>query len=211
MDVSACEPLVRALAGRVYRRLRAAGGRIVSIEDIRQELWIAVCKARDTYDDSQGASFSTYAWNGMLLHINRWIFNEFERNGLYNAALSIDWNGKDRNGVERDESFSETLPDTFAEDPETVLIRKSNYEGAMRLLSPEGRTFLRLLQDEAPEIGEAMRAFEAKADFAATRKLRYGVPSRLTASIIFDLMGTDRTRRTAIMAELNKVAARLSR
>lgn len=207
MRIEECERLVNALAARVYRRLRAACGRVFSMEDIRQELWIAICIARDNFDESLGVKFSTYAWRGMILHVNRWILNEFERNKEYNYALTLDGTA----GEDSELALKDAVADENAVDPAQSAERESCYAEAMRNLSPRAQICLRILNDTPLEMVEEMRKLSFKADYARKRKVAFAMPKRLSFSMVFDVMGASRPERTKIMRELETVAARISR
>lgn len=210
MDHRECEKLVNSIAGRVYRRLRAAGGRVVSIEDIRQEAWVAVCVAWNKYDASLGVPFAPYAYRGAMLHLNRWIEKDFERFSGYNFALSLD---QPPEGAHDDiDALGAVIADENAVDPAQAAERKSSFALALRRLSPRARTFVRILNDQPDFLMTELQKSRAKLEQARQLGVPYSPSNRLTSLIVFEIMGIfDRHVRARIIEEINRVGDKISR
>ncbi|PZR92069.1 MAG: hypothetical protein DI537_14685 [Stutzerimonas stutzeri] len=205
-DMKRSEAQVRAFARKVLRRIHALGGRSHTIEDVEQELWLAWCKCRESFNPEAGAAFSTYLFTGMRLHINRYIHDQFERFHDQTIAMSLD---AEAQGDSEGASFSEIVPDQ-RDGQDIELERSDNFAFAMSKLSPRARQFLTFINDQPQELLDEVKRLEAKSEYARSRGVACAVPRRLASSIVLDLMGCSRAERAKILAEVHEMGERLS-
>jgi len=193
---------VKSFAIKVQRRLLAAGAASHSLEDVEQELWVAWCKACESFSPTGGASFSTYLHLGMQRHINRYVLNNVTRRHPEVLAASLDLDPTGEGEM--------TLGDIIPSDeltPEEEVSRKWSYELAISSLSPRSRAFVEILSNQPSAILNEARALEAKSDYAKSIGRTVPVSRRLTTSMIFDLMDASRGERRAIMNEIEGFVA----
>ena len=199
IDIKRSQATIAWLSHKYLRRVHAQGGKSHILDDVRQEMWIAFCKARDTFDPNGGASFNTYLVNGIKLHMGRHIEKHFQRFHGQTVAMSFDAPAGDEgmNG-----SFGDTIADDNATDAENEAISKSVYADFVRKLSPKAGEFVRLLSTANETLSEEFVLFRDKARHAETMGLTFNRPGHVSSSMIFDLMGVSRTERTHILNEI---------
>ncbi|MCP1540016.1 sigma factor [Methylorubrum extorquens] len=192
------EKVVAKAAPRYLRRAHAAGARSVLLEDVRSELAVAWCIARDKFDPSLGVPFGAYLQRGMQNHINAWIDKQ-----IGHVGMDID----DDLG-EDGASFHDIIADGAPLQDETFGDRQE-FEHNVARLSPDAQTFVRLLADPPLALYEEMTAIQARSDHANAQGIRSGVPGHITGSLVFDLMGCERTDRNRIYGEVKGLARQI--
>lgn len=199
---------INAFAFKVLRRLHQLGARSQTIDDVKQELWFAWCKACEAYSPEGGASFSTFLTNGMRRHINRYVEKNFERFHDETVALSLDQRGHDpAAGGNNPEG---TLADVVADQAplHSAEIENENcFAYALTRLSPRAAQFVTILKDQPRELIDEVRRLEDKSDYAKERGITYATAHRLTTPMIFDFMGASRNERKQIMDEVQQIGA----
>lgn len=207
-DLKASEGQVSSFAYKVLQRLHALGAKSHTLDDVKQELWIAWCLARDTYSEEGGASFRTYLHTGMQRHINRYIEKNFERFHGFTTAISLDAPASrdEDNGI----TVGEVVP-CSAVGAEELYMQRRNLELAKSMVSPRARIFLTILNDQPPELMAEVLLLVKKAEYGRGINMGYAQPVRLTAAMIFDLMNAGRMERTRILSEVTKIGDRISR
>lgn len=200
---------VRSFAVKVLKRLHALGAASHTLDDVEQELWLAWCTACERYDPAAGTKFSTFLFNGMRLHINRYVEKNFERFHDQTTALSLDYSedGGDEGG--RNASFSESVADPN-DTPDVVSDRERNFAYAMTRLSPRAQQFITILKDQPQEILNEVRRLDDKAEHAKKAGLTYANPHRLASFIVFDFMGASRFERKKILDEVQNLGELLT-
>ncbi|MGV1754795.1 sigma factor [Agrobacterium sp. CG674] len=207
-DPKDSEKAISKFSSKVLRRLHQLGARSHSIDDVKQELWIAWCKACESYDPAAGAQFSTYLHLGMQRHINRYIEKNFERFYDGTIALSLDGTetGEDMGGVG-------TLADVVA-DPnarqDTEVEQESCFAYALTRLSPRAKQFITILKEQPKDLIEEVRRLEDKAEYAKERGITFATAHRITTPMVFDFMGASRTERKQIMDEVTQIGELIS-
>jgi DNA-directed RNA polymerase sigma subunit (sigma70/sigma32) len=206
IDPKESERMIFALAHRVKRRLQSLPQSIMSYEDIEQELWIAWCKARDAFEPSRGIPWAAYLQRGMRQHINRVVEKNIERFEGQTFALSLD----ESFGEDGDTTLGEIIP---AADPLpcNVVEGKSNYEKAMSVMSGRAKVFVLLLNEQPKVILDEVLMAQDKAEHAVKLGAPFNAPRRITAMMVFDLMGASRPERARITREVEKIGMRLSK
>lgn len=204
------EKLLRHFAWRVLRRLHAAGAASVQIDDVFQELVVAWCKARDSFDPGLQVPFTPYLRRGMMDHINRWVSRELRQTGI--VAFSLD---ETSNDAEEDGTRHAIIADpnaTSAEDMvleiEKIALARKRIETKKRingeLVPPELLQFFDLLVSPPPVLYEMQKGMRARSDYARSRGLiPMPVPRRITVSMIFDLLGLSSTQRLQVNRALH--------
>lgn len=206
MDWRESERTINAFASKVGRRLAAAGAPSHLIQDVKQELWVAWCKARDSYDETKEASFKTYLWNGMRMHINRWVEENVSKRHGEVVALSLDAEMGEDDGA----TLQEIIP---SDDPlqDEVVLREDTWRRALRLLPPRARQFIQLLRDPPECLLEQVRHVQAKAEYARECGIAMPVVNRVTTSMVFELMDATRVEKTKIAAQIRGVGDKMQR
>ena len=197
---------VKAFAYKVLRRVHALGAKTQTIEDIESELWVAWCIAAEKFDPAGGASFKTFLYQGMRLHINRWIEKSFERFHDETIAASLEAGSPD--DANRG-TFGEVVADT-KERQDQAFQREDCFQYALTRVSDRAGMFLKFLRDNPPELMNRMKDLEAKAKHAREIGASYAMPHRLTSSMIFDFMGASRVERKQIMEEVTQIGRLIS-
>lgn len=196
---------VKAFAYKVLKRVHALGAKTQTVEDIEGELWVAWCLACERYNPEGGASFKTFLYQGMRMHINRWIEKSFERFHDETTAISIDASHHDA----EDTTLGEVIPDSGLRQDEEFQ-REDCFNYALTRVSDRAGQFLKFLKDHPPELMERMKDLEAKAAYAKEIGASYAMPHRLTSSMIFDFMGASRVERKQIMEEVTQIGQLIS-
>lgn len=208
LDMKASEKTINSFAFKVLKRLHALGARSQTLDDVKQELWIAWCKARDNFNPEAGVLFNTYLHSVMRNHINRHIELNFERFHEQTIALSLDYEmeGEDGEGS----SVHDVLADTATPTAE-VVEGDSVFRYACSRLSPRARTFVTVLNEQPQELLEEIQRLKEKSQHARELGVPYAQPGRLTSAMVFDLMQAGRVERTTILAEVSQLGEMLSR
>ncbi|MER9176276.1 hypothetical protein NKH72_22110 [Mesorhizobium sp. M0955] len=205
MDNKESQRLVKRLAAKVMRRLLSAGCPGHIREDIEQEMWVAWCIARDSYDETKGASFKTYAHNGIMLHINRWAEKHVARRHAEVIAKSLD-------APLGDEADGGSLGDIVACDkasPDEAVLENDHWSFAMKHLLPKDRQFMNILRNQPPELIEEVRKLEAKAEYARSQGYSLVVPHVVSTTMVFELMGIGRSERLKMAKRINNAGAKI--
>jgi hypothetical protein len=200
--------LINRVAFKVWRRMKAAGSRHVEIEEIRSELCIAWCEARDRFNPELGVPFPAYLTRGLYLHINRYVKNHMEE--ITNQNRSV----VEADGVPfGDESLNlfEIIPNGD-ETIDQTLIRVEFFEEVKKRVSETTRMFLNLLVNTPPEILEEYQALDARIKFARSRGYALSAPpNRLSISFVLDFMQVERKDRRKILVEIEQAVSRVSK
>lgn len=77
------------MAGSFHRSLPDYTRHCVSVEDLVQEGWLAVCKRRHSYDASRGTTFSTFCYRVVYNHFCN-IIADKKRQKRYHYTVAID-------------------------------------------------------------------------------------------------------------------------
>lgn len=198
---------IRSFTFRVGRRIAAAGGPSHLVEDVTQELWLAWCLARDNWCEDGEASFRTYLMNGMRLHINRWADVNLSRRHAELVALSLDAeNGDEGDGATLHEVLMSEDP-----TPDFIITRASSFIYATDNMSPRTRQFVQLLAEQPEELVRELNCLRAKKKYAAAKGQTMPLANRITCSLVFQLMGADRSERTQILGEIERVSSKMER
>lgn len=200
-DPRQVERFVRQFAGKALRRAHALGARSESLEDIEQELWCAWCRARDKFDPDRGVSFTTYLHRAMQMHVNRYIFVQYERLHGQTNALSLNAPADE----EDDGPLSEVIADENAADPAEQALRGRMAEHIKARMTPRTRTFIEILADPPDELVSQLSDLEKKREHAKSMNLPYAPQRGVSQSLVFDLMGLGRTARAAVLREIKEV------
>lgn len=199
------EKRLRNLTERVYRRIWAAGARTVQKDDIFQELAIAWCQARDAWRPEHGVPFVPYMLRGAMHHINRWVDRELKQVKI--APFNLD-EPTTLDKVNTDHELHEFIADKNAVNAVDLLLEREARNLAWRDLSARANQFIEFLSNPPPQIKQLLDGLRARADYARKRGVAACVaPRRITASMILDVMGADRTERSAIYQEINQWSA----
>jgi DNA-directed RNA polymerase specialized sigma24 family protein len=207
LDLKESEKIINSFSFKVGRRLQAAGAPMHLIEDVRQELWIAWCKARDTYDESSPASFKTYLYGGMRIHMNNWIRDNINRRHAEVIAKSMDAELDEENGGA---TLADMIPSADP-TPEVTFWLERTWEFAVARLSPRSRQFVELLREPPEGLLAQVRQIEARTAFAKAQGISAPFNNRVTTSMVFDLMGASRNERIKIAAEIRKLGAKMEK
>jgi len=197
-DTKESKAQIDAFAHKVLRRLHGLGARTQTLDDVQQELWIAWCKACEQYDPTCGASFKTFLYRGMQLHINRYVEKNFERFHDETIALSLEGSPAEN---EDDAMLGDVVPDE-RELQNEELEREDMFAYAASRMSPRARQFMTFLKEQPKELLEELRNIEKKGDYAKSSGLSFAVPRRITTAMVFDLMGASRSERHKILEEV---------
>jgi DNA-directed RNA polymerase specialized sigma subunit len=174
----------------------------MSKEDIEQELWVAWCKARDSYSSDYGVPFAAYLSRGMKLHINRVVEVQIERFKEQTFALELD------RPMDSADGEGGTLMDVIPSDTvgaDEYVERNDTFQRAIETLSDRARIVVTLLNDQPQELlGEALLS-QKKAEFSRTLGAPFLPTMRITTSMVFDLIGANRSERRKIMLEIKSL------
>lgn len=213
------EKQIATFASRVLRRLRAGGNQTIALEDIKQELVIAWCKARDAYSPDHGVPFAAYLARGMMLHINRWAdaeMQEYWSSGftedddgrrLYDGKLSMD--AEQNEGGEDEVTLHGAVSSELA-NPEELAIESDIRRRVFAIASSAAKSFLSLLDSPPAYIIEEVEAMRAKAAYSRERGMAGWAPTGVTAHMIMDFLGFSQTERRSVYEEVRMLTAEVS-
>lgn len=200
-DPKSSEAQIKRFAYKVMRRLHAAGGQSLGIEDIEQELWIAWLKASETFNPEYGVPFGAYLHRAMINHINTFADREVTRRHGEVIAMSLDKTIGDGDGA----SVSEIIPDE-KESQDKLLEKKSALEAVLRRLSDQARAFVTMMVNPPHDLVAELSKMEARNEYAAKIKVAGALPIALTERIVFDLLGIERrSDRERVLSEIKNV------
>lgn len=200
-DPAYSEKAINSFAFKVSRRLYAAGDRTMSMDDIRQELWIAWTIAVQSFKEEQGIPFLAYLRNGMRLHINRYIEKHVTRRHSEVIAFSLD--GENDEG--KSTTSYEQVPSADPK-PDEDIQEKSAVDALCRRLSPIAAQFVRLLYEQPEPLMKEVVAIVRKAEFASSMNQVVVNSGRLTRTMIFDLLGVPMNKRTDVLREIENAS-----
>lgn len=196
--------IINGFANRVQRRLASLPQGVMSLDDIKQELWVAWCKAAESFDADRGIPFEPYLRRGMQRHINQIIHTNIEKFPEQTFASSLDKPiGEDEGG---------SLSDIVADDkPPAIemLEREGAWEEAVAVLTPRARQFITLVRDQPDELLQETLLSDHKEEVARELNVPYSNVRRVTSSMVFDLMGASRGERAKISKEIKEVGRRI--
>lgn len=195
--------LIQKFAHQVYRRMDSAGNRTCQLSDVVQELCVAWCVARDKWRPEHGVPFIAFLVRGMRNHINRYAKNEIaELNGSHT----------DIDAPLNDETDSAELHDILASaeiGADEFVIATDIRAKVMRRMSPRARQFVELCENPPPALFKIVDAMRDRRQFAIDRGVAPSpTQKRITANLIFKVMGADRVESGRIIKELTKLAER---
>ncbi|MFA9261820.1 MAG: sigma factor [Undibacterium sp.] len=200
VEMKDSEKAVKYFASRVMRRLAALGQSSLK-EDVTQELWVAWCIAKGSFDPNGGASFRTYLENGMRLHINRYIEKHVERRISEVFALSLGasfgYNGND----EGEGALQSVIP---SGDPalDERIIAESVWSHRVKKLSAKSRQFVDFLHRQPVELLSEVKKISERARHSKSLGISAPHSTRITSAIVFQLMGVSGGERQAILEEV---------
>jgi DNA-directed RNA polymerase specialized sigma24 family protein len=188
--------IINYLARRIKRRLSAVKAHSITYEDIVQELSVAWCIARNSWDQKLGVPFVPYLRRGMYNHINRWVEREKLQRLIAPCDLDADSN---------DAQLHEILADEYNVPADERLIRENIRSTIIDRLSPRAKMFVDMLESPPPEIMTEFNAVRQRAAYGRERGLKSIAPKTIAASLIMDLMGCSYAERHSIYAEIRSV------
>ena len=199
-DIRDSEKTINWFAYRVARRLAGLNQSAV-IDDIKQELAIAWCIARDTYDPECGASFKTYLTNGMRLHINRHIEKQYERRMTEVMALSLDM---PTNSDEGSGTLGDVVPSA---DPaiDLAIEEQSIWNHVSERLSDKAKMFLSFVRERPDLLMDNVDKIRIRTEYARSRGISTFAFLTLNASVLFDFMDVSKSERKAILDEIREL------
>lgn len=205
LGVQESQKVINSYVYRVERRLFAAGAPAHLVEDVKQECWIAWCKARDSYDEASPASFKTYLWNGIRMHINNWIRENVNARHQEIVAKSLD-----QERTEDGATLANVIPSADPM-PDELVMREDLWSYAIKHLPPRAKQFIELLREPPALLLEQVKQLEARAKFAKEKGVAMPFTNRVTTRMVFDLMGATRHEQNIIAAAIKKVGKRMER
>lgn len=181
---------VEGFAAQAHRRLRAAGCSTLQIDDVRQECWIAWCKARDTWQEGGGASFRTYLNNGMALHLRRWMMNQ-----KANARMSA----MGENAIAAAEAQADET------DFEDAILAREARAGVLRRMTPATRQVLALAVEPPAWLAAEVKAMHDKVRWCRSRG--FVTRERPLVSLVMEALGLTPVERKRVTAEMLRFAS----
>lgn len=192
------DKVVRRFALKAWRRAQAAGARSLQLEDVKQELMLTWCTARNKWREEYGVPFLAYLQNGMRKAINRWLQSQID----FGHVASIDFEDD-----EEGRSAHETLADEQAQTPFEVFERDDERMMVLDWMTPKTRQFVELLMDPPQFLLDGVRALRSRQTFARDQSLpATQVPNRVTAAMVMEFLELSPLERGAIYAELKSVS-----
>lgn len=187
-------------AWKVWRRAQSGGARSLMLADIKQELCIAWCKARDSWKAEFNVPFGAYLVRGMQLHVNRWVQEEITEG----HAASLD------NETDEAASLYSAVPDGV-EGQDVLLEAKERKMNMMAKMTPLTRQFVEFLDSPPAFLIEAVKDYQAFKRVAKSLDRDFAAPKGVTAAMVFDFMELYGYERSKIYRELAKLAGRSTR
>lgn len=196
--------IVNGFANRVQRRLASLPQGVMSLDDIKQELWVAWCKAAESFDESRGVPFEPYLRRGMQRHINQIVHTNIEKFPEQTFASSLDKQIGDGEGA----TLSEVVP---SDQPSALelLEKEGAWEEAVGALTPRARQFITLVRDQPNELLEETLLSDHKETMAREINVPFSNVRRVTTSMVFDLMGASSGERSKISREIKEVGEKV--
>jgi hypothetical protein len=190
-----CRKLINSIAHRVFRRVRAAGGRNLGREDITSELMVAYCVARDKYDPMTGVPFLAYLRTGLFRHINRVVEHELIED-LNTTVIEFE---------------TLAVSDKTVAPSDQTMIEQQFHQALLAGIDDRARLFLELLQSPPRELVEELAAVQSLAARSRERGYARSAPTTITAALVFDFMQADAAERGVINKQITKRLAFLKR
>ena len=189
--------LLLKMSYQFHRRCVSAGAASVLQEDVYQEMCIAWCIARDKWDANTQVPFTAYLVRGIRNHVNRWIDKEIIQ---AHDKLDLDASGDDSKDMEDMHSL---VADRSAQNPESAAIEQDDRRNQELLLSAEARQFIGFLESPPPALFQVLEGMKARRAYAEQRGIAVGgAAKKITANLIFDLMGCDKPLRDKVVKEI---------
>lgn len=208
LDHRASERVIKTFSFKVLKRLHALGARSTTLDDVEQELWVAWCKARDSYNPEFGVPFNAYLVNGMKKHVNQWIERRFERFHEETVAASLDAKVADNDGDGVELHGVIASGDIAIEDD---VASRDLFNKAVQRLSPRARKFMEILESQPPELMAEVMKLRAKAEFAEQINKPFARFTHLTTTMVFDIMQASQAERTKILKEVDRLGEKIAR
>lgn len=200
LDYRESAPRIARIANAVAFQLARAGVHSMTRDDVEQELWIVWCNARDSFDPSLGVPFEAFLINGIKMNVRGGI----KRKAFKRAAE--EW-GKSLDAPVSKEEGGATVGETIADDFSFMddIEAEAHFQHVVSRLSERAATFVRLLRDQPPILLDALKALDERSKYARELGVCNMLFRQVTTSMIFKVMGCDRTERTRILAEVRQV------
>lgn len=196
---------INGFANKLMRRWSAGGAPAHLIEDIKQELWIALLGAQQSFDPEKGASFNTYFYGAMKWHMRTWA-----RENIHTRFQEIIGKSLDEEMSEDGDTFSNMLACSNPL-PDELLIEEDLWAAAMTRLKPRTRLFMELLRDPPEELLAEVLALKARSEYSKSMGIPQPHSNRVTTALVFDLLGVNRHNRTLMMREIARVNESIER
>lgn len=187
------------LMAKLAHRQRAYLARVgapMDFDDLMQEASIAFIKARKGFDPTLGVKFSTYLWRAVSNNLRRTAGKRLDQ---MRGVVSLD--------EERTEGGS-TLHEVIAgenEDPEDRIENRRRAVDRLSRLSPLALKVVLTLNSPPPEMAREIKRQRAFSVICGLEG--YAAPViKLDLGAICATLGMNKTTRTAIIAEINKLA-----
>lgn len=200
--------LVKKMAGRVARRLKAAGARVIDADAIESELWLAWTMARNAFDPTRGVPFVAYFVRGAWTHINAWM--RIQEREIANVGVSLDM---PLGGSADGDTLGTVIADERAVPVIEELLRaehRARVYARLERRAPLAAAALGILENPPRALYAEVEALRERARWAKSRgKFASPAPRSVTLSVILDVMGLDRTQRNTVYRELKALAGHL--
>lgn len=180
-----------------------------AFDEIKQELSIAWLEAVEKYDPDKGASFSTFLYIGMLRRVNRFISNNYELEPASQVNTLLSLENEQINIASNNDQASKHSSHFLIDQNLSVLAKleqKSCYKLVLRNLSERAKQFVEFLCYPPIELIRALDDLTEKAKYARSKGYSYSAVKRVSANIIFKIMGAEQSERNRIIKEIRNQA-----
>lgn len=195
---------IRSMSWKVYREARRAGATSLERADIEQELWIAYCKARDSFNPEYGVPFGAYLTNGLKKFAAGMMRNQVYNRIAEEWAVSMSNHSDDDDGP----SIGDRLPSPDP-TPDRLVEATNIMEWAESRLSERARLFLQILHEPPQALLEEIKIAEARSDYARSLGVTHMHYSAVTTAAVFKVMDADRRERGHILKEVRAIGNRI--
>lgn len=195
----------RDYAGRVKRLARLYHGKMLArdasldIDDVEQEMWIVLHRARASYDPASGIPFDAYFGLCAKRHAVR-MARRVARMANMEVVSINDVAGED------DESEIASFIQGDEPDGEQVAIEESQREYVMRSVDDRLRILIQFIRDTPPEIEAQIASARAKAEWAQQMGIKMEPPRRMTLRMIAETLGIGRGAQYRMIERLKQIA-----
>lgn len=189
---------VERLARLYHRRLHAAIGASLTVEDLEQEFWIVWHIVCQRFDPTKGFEFKAFL--GVSIRNKALELARRSRRRLPLAAESLDREIQD----DRCLKLVDLVEDEAAEQPEDRVIRMQERERLLEEIDPRLRRMVELLENTPPDIERQVNALRAKAAYAESLGLSMRAPKDVTLSMLSEMMGVSRCVRYKMIEKMQE-------